>query len=126
MTIARTTGALIGTDETTGVAVNAAATATGDQVDLLGGTDSTGMIDLYLVFTKAAGATGRVRVHFDRNRVSGKQYRVKTWSIDIQRSGQLIYLDRFPVGRYARAVLENLSSGALANAAVLYELEKTT
>lgn len=126
MTIARSTGAFVGTDETTGVSIAAGATSTGNQVDLLGGTDSVGTVDIYFVFTGAT-AKGSIYVHFDRARVTGVPSRVHTYKIQTEgASGLKLYLGRHPVGRYARGVVENKTAYALTNVAVLYELEKTT
>lgn len=128
MSVVRSTGALIGTNESSGVSVAAGAFASpAAEVDLLGDATSLGTLSLYAVWTAAAGATGVIRVTLKRNRVTGQTYPSEEfWEFPASLSGGKKYLGMVPCGRYGQATLENRSSVALTNAAVLYELEKVS
>lgn len=128
MTIARTTGAFVGASESAGVGIAAGATYTGGETDLLGGTDSTGTINLYCKFSTAA-TLGSLVITCRNNRVSGQAHTDpgKTFVVPAGQSGNNVFLGRFAVSRYMSVTVKNRLVGATANAvAVLYELEKTT
>lgn len=131
MTVARSTGAFLGTDESSGVSVAAGETKTGDEVDVLGGTDSFGDVHLYLVATTTGNA--RMTLSLNRRRATGSAYsQPQREKIQVDLPGAAshkVYLGLFPAARYMNIVLVNETapySGAMTNVAVLYELEKVS
>src|SRR4029077_5231557 len=127
MSIARSVGALKGTDETTGVTIATTQTDTGAVTDLLGDNASAGVIWLYLVFTSTVTA-GDVDVRFNaaKRLNSGTEEYVKT-SYEVKvapiNGTQKIPLGPRPCPRYASVDVLNNATGANAtNVSVLYEL----
>lgn len=125
MTVARSTGALLGTNETTGVEIAAGATTTGSEVDILADNASTGYVSLYATFS-GAGTTGNVEIKFKGSRVSGQAYDWPdlTFNLRFDATGKRLLKDRVPVGRYVTALVRNATNAKITNVAVLYELEK--
>ena len=124
MTTTRSTGALLGTDETTGVTIASGATGTGSQVDLLADNTSTGTVNLFLKWTAAATLVGDLKVTVKQSRVTGQPYTQEEFRIPVGFTGGKKLLGKLQAGRYITVDVENLSSGSITNAAVLYELEK--
>lgn len=125
VTIARSTGALIGTSESSGVTIAAGATETGSEVDVLGGTDSTGELSVYLVFA-TTGTRGTVEVRLRHARVTGQPASASdlVWQASVTQAGKVL-LGRVKATRYMSAVVVNrIASASITSAAVLYELEK--
>jgi hypothetical protein len=126
MSISRSTGSLIGTDESSGDSIANNATDTGGEVDVLGDNTSVGEIELYLVFTSTVTA-GTLDVTINKRRVSGQAYAKLGPEISVApiNGTQKIPLGRRPAGRYMQASVKNNSTGASAtNVALLYELFK--
>lgn len=129
MTIARSTGALLGTNESTGVSIANGASSVGSEVDVLGDNTSKGDLALYLAFGVTGSPDGLIDVVVSRGRVSGQEYVDGDGLIKSVpgSSAGLVFLGRIPTGRYMQVTVKNrLVSGALTNVAVLYELEKTS
>lgn len=131
MTIARSAGALLGTNESTGVSILAGATGTGTEVDLLS-TTGKGRVSLYLVFTPASvPAAGFLKVTLSPARVTGTPFTDKnrTWRVELggmPASAQKVFLGTVEALRYALGAVFNNSAVGLTNVALLYELEKET
>lgn len=129
VTIARSTGALFGTNETTGSGVTNGQTRAGNEIDVLGDNSSIGEVTLYLSFTAPSSPSGLIRVEIRPSRVSGTPCQAPdalTFSVAAQETSP-VCLGRFKCSRYLTAAITNLlASGDLANVAVLYELEKTS
>lgn len=131
MTIARSAGALLGTNETTGVTVAAGATGTGTEVDLLS-TTGRGRISLYLVFTPASvPAAGFLKVTLSPARVTGLPFvdKNRTWRVDLggrTAAAQKVFLGTVEALRYALGAVLNNSEVSMGTVALLYELEKET
>jgi hypothetical protein len=125
VTITRSTGALVGTSESSGVTIDTNASRTGVETDLLGDNSSIGYVNLYLCFTSAAGSTGSLEVHLYLCRVSGQPYDAPdlTFRPAANQTGK-IFLGRIPATRYMRADVHNKTSAVASGVAVLYELEK--
>ena len=132
MTIARSTGALMGTDETTGVTIAAGNSNTATEVDVLADNTSSGEVSLFLTFTPAVIPTkGDLVVSVTDGRVTAKHYQdpLKTWRVPLAglpASQATIFLGRFKASRYHKAAVKNNGDQSLGNVAVLYALEKTT
>lgn len=131
MSLTRSTGALIGTSESTGVSINNGSTAyvgggsaTSD-VDMLGDNGSIGDVWLYAVFTSTA-AGGSVDITINPHRVSGQGY-VKPnpdFQLSIINGTQTIPLGKRPCPRYLGASALNNGGATVTNFSLLYELEK--
>lgn len=135
MAVTRSTGALLGTDESTGVSLDVGASSAGSQADLLADNTSRGEISLYVVFTtpSAAPTKGGLVVTYEDERVSGQRYPspdspARRWDVPLgavpASTTKKVFLGRLPTGRYGLAVALNTSDVALSNVAILYALEK--
>jgi hypothetical protein len=131
MTIARSVGALLGTNESTGVTIAAAATGTGTEVDLLS-TTGKGRVSLYLCFTPASiPARGFLKAALAPARVTGSPFADKNrvWRVEVgamPASAQKVFLGTVEALRYALGTVLNSSDVSMGNVALLYELEKET
>ena len=128
MTIARSTGVFIGTDDSTGSTIANNATTVGSEVDVLGGTNSMGEMNAFLCFT-GSGTTGTVDVKINVTRTTGVVYSQAAFSYSFAPiSGtQKIPLGRIAAGRYMNAEVKNNGTGGnITNVTVGYELFKIT
>lgn len=128
MAIARSTGALFGTDEATLTAVANNAVGSGALVDLLGDNTSSGDIWLYAVITSTV-AVGSIQVRFNPGRRANsgtEEYQKTNYEISIPPTNgtQKIPLGKRSCPRYAGVDVFNNATGASASVAILYELEK--
>ncbi len=131
MTIARSRGALLGTNEGTGVTVAAGTTTVGAVTDVLGDDTSTGVVGLFVAFTPpASGASVRLEVKLIGSRGAGTSYTelaadkvVATGGVTVN---QRVYLGRFAISRYMAAEVRNAETADVTNVSVLFELEKTS
>src|SRR3990172_7948385 len=73
MTIARSTVALLGTDEATGLSALTTVGVTGSVTDLLADDTSMGFANVYLTFG-ASGTSGSLDLEIFNHRVSGQEY----------------------------------------------------
>ena len=115
MSVTRSTGALLGTDESTLTAIANNATSTGSEVDLLGDNTSVGDAWIYLVVTSTV-AVGTVDLKLTNRRVSGQAYSKVAFdrSIVPTNGTQKIPLGRIPVSRYMNCEVRNNATGASA------------
>jgi hypothetical protein len=126
MAITRSTGALIGTDETTGDTITNTSTDTGAEVDVLGDNTSIGEVEIYLVFTSTVTA-GTLDITINKRRVTGQAYAKVSAELSVApiNGTQKIPLGRRPASRYMQASIKNNATGASAtNVSLLYELFK--
>ena len=124
MPIARSTGALIGTSESSLQAVANNATATSSETDLFGNNTSQGWVNLYLVLTSTA-TTGTFDETFYPSRVSGSPYAslaVLVGSVVPISGTQDVFLQPYSVGRYMTAAAKNNATGASGSVFFGYEL----
>ena len=129
MSVARSTGALVGTSEAAGVSVAAGAVSQGAEVDLLGDITSFGDVLLYAVWTLASTPIGKVRVTLQSIRATGGLAYERDAPVEVNAGASganKVFLGIFPVGRYASAKFENRSDVAMTKVSVLYELEKVS
>jgi hypothetical protein len=128
MAVARSTGVLLGTSESSGVTIANNAAEAGSEVDVLGGDDAAGVLDLYLVFTSTVTA-GSIDVRVNRRRVTGEAYQQVGYSFGVPPlSGtRRVHLGRVPASRFMSADVLNNATGANAtNVFVGYELHKVS
>ncbi len=126
MTIARSTGALVGTNETTLQSVAAGATHTGGEVDVLGDDASAGEMELYALVT--ASAANSVDVRINKRRVTGQAYQQPTFTRNITTINGTV---RVPLGRVSAARLmaadvRNNNGSASVTVFVGFELFKVS
>jgi hypothetical protein len=131
MAISRSTGVLLGTDESIGVTIANNTMTTSALVDMLGDNTSDGLVWLYVVFTSTVTA-GSVQLRFSAGRRanSGTEEYVKTsYEISIPpiNGTQKIPLGVRPCPRYlAVDVLNNATGASATNVTVGYELVKAS
>lgn len=127
MSIARSTLALVGTDESTGDTVANNGTDGAAEVDVLGsGDNATGTLDLYLVFTSTVTA-GSLDIKYNPRRVTGQAYKARSaqWSVPPINGTQKFFLGTVKANRYAQVdVLNNATGASATNVSVLGELTK--
>lgn len=124
MAIARSTGALSGTSETSGRAIAANGSKVEDQVDLLADATSKGTLYLYALFTTPSTVDGIVEFQLHRHRVTGQKYLDRSWQVPARRSGEKVYLGEVPASRFMSAVVKNKTTVDITGVALLYELVK--
>lgn len=126
MAVARSTGAFLGTSESSGSTIANNASSAGSEIDVLGDNTSDGVIDLYLVFTSTVTA-GSIDTKINRHRVTGGAYDQVSYQFAVSpiNGTRKVWLGRLPASRYMSATVLNNATGASAtNVAVLYELAK--
>ncbi len=125
MTIARSTGAFVGTDESTLQAIANNATHTGTEVDVLGDDVSVGELWLYIVITSTV-TVGAIDLRVNSRRVTGQAYQTVTYQRKISPTNgtQKIPLGKYQASRYMTVDVFNNATGASASVFVGYELEK--
>lgn len=127
MTIARSTGVFIGTDETTGVTIATTATTTSSEIDILGDNASDGELDLYVKFTSTVTA-GTIDVAIWPSRLTTKAYPDQAplvLSVAPINGTQSVFIGRFKTARFMTASVKNNGTGANAtNVLLAYELFK--
>ena len=125
MAITRSTGAFIGTDESTLQSISNNATQTGSEVDVLGDNASVGDVWLYAVITSTV-TSGSIDITINNRRVSGQAYSRPSLSRSITPTNgtQKIPMGKMPCSRYMNATITNTATGASCSVALLYELEK--
>ena len=126
MTVTRSTGAFVGTDESTGTVVSAGSTVTGSEVDVLADNTSQGMINLYGVFLTPTAGMGPFEVFLNSRRVTGEAYQklVSTTRVTPPAGSTIKYfLGRFEATRFMNVTVKNNGSVG-GSVSILYELEK--
>lgn len=131
MTIARTTGSFVGTDELTGVSLPNAAGVSGNVLDLLGDDISIGKIWVYVVFTSPVTVRdGCVSVELNSCRLSGQTYSGGLSEGTLRAEGPFsqgvnkVCLGKFQASRFMQTDVRNSSGVDLTNLSILYELER--
>ncbi len=125
MTVARSTGVFLGTDETTGVTISNNASSTSSEIDLLGNNTSEGFLQMYLKFTSTVTA-GTLDVTMYSSRVTGQAYSdqapvIGSWAPI--NGTQKIMLTLVKASRYVTTKVTNNATGASAtNVTQGYEL----
>jgi hypothetical protein len=126
MSTSRTTGAFVGTDESTLQSIGNGATHSGSEVDVLGDNASFGEAWAYVVITGSAVST--IELWINQRRVTGQAY-TKTQSdltLPTTNGTQKIPIGSMKVSRYMQVDVKNNNGSASVSVAVLYELEKFT
>lgn len=126
MALARSTGALLGTDESSGSTISNNATGSGSQVDLLGDDTSAGEITLYLCATSTV-AVGTLDVFINFQRVTGAAYTTLSARFSVVPiNGSIKYpLGTIRASRFVKGnVLNNATGASATNVSLLYELTK--
>jgi hypothetical protein len=127
VTVARTVGALVGTDETTGVTIASNATTTGSEVDLFGNATSSGDFALYLKFTSTV-TSGTLDVTIYPGRVTGQDYADQAplvASFSPINGTQKCFIGWFKAARFYVGSVKNNGTGANAtNVTLGWELHQ--
>jgi hypothetical protein len=125
MTVARSTGAFVGTSETVGVTIASGSNTNGSEVDMFGNNTSEGWFNLYLAFTSTVTA-GTLNVTLYYGRVTGEEAQAQAnivASFAPINGSQIIYCGAFQASRFMIGNVANAATGANAtNVALLYEL----
>jgi hypothetical protein len=126
MTIARTAGVFVGTDESTLQSVGAGATQTGSEVDVLGGDAAVGEVEVFAVVTGTA--TGSIDVRVNKRRVTGQAYQQATWphNVTVINGTVKVPLGRYSASRYMSADVRNNDGSHSVSVTIGYELFKLT
>lgn len=124
MTIARSSGVLLGTDETTGLTITNTTRTASSEKDFLGDDTSAGEIEVFLKFTSTVTA-GTVDVDMSGARVTGQDYtdvpRIVAQIVP-NNGTQRVSLGRYPIGRYGVwAVTNNATGASITNVTLGYE-----
>ena len=128
MAIARSSGVLIGTSESSGDTITNTSTDSGSEVDVLGHDTSVGEAEFFLCATSTA-TTGTIDIYIDKQRVTGAGYAKLSPDLQITPiNGTVKYpLGRRAVSRYMSARIKNNATGAsLTNVTLGYELFKAS
>lgn len=125
MAIAVSTGAFVGTDETTLQSIANNATQTGSEVDLLADNASAGDVEIYAVITSTVTA-GTIDITINKRRVTGQAYTMPsvTRSYAPTNGTQKLYIGTFRATRYMQVSVTNNATGASASVSILYKLTK--
>jgi hypothetical protein len=125
MSVARSTGALVGTDESTLQSVGISGTFTGSEVDLFGNNTTLGEAFFYVVITSSTGLTNAsIDLKLNSIRVSGQVYSQESYTVNlgIINGTKKVPLGLRPVSRFMNAEVRNNDSTTAVTVAVLYEL----
>lgn len=128
MAVSRTTGALIGTSESSLQTIAANTTHTGSEVDMLGADDVIGEAFLYLVVTGTSGSTVSLDIKVNSRRVTGQAYEQDSFTINVAFSNttKKVPLGLRRVSRYMNVIVKNNDTVNSADVFVGYELFKIT
>ncbi len=126
MALARTTGALVGTDESTLQSITAGATFAGSEVDVLGDNASLGEAWFYVVVTDAAISS--IDVTINQRRVTGQNYQKLSSDVNVPtiNGTQKVPLGKMPVSRFMQAQVKNNDGSNAVTVLIGYELEKVS
>lgn len=130
MTIARSAGVFLGTDETTLLSVAAGVTTVGAEVDVLASDAAAGEIELFAVVTfgAVAGVAG-VNLKVNKRRVTGQVYTLQNFVQSIAAVASTpvkVPLGRMSASRYMNVVVQNTDATNAVSVTVGYELTKFT
>jgi hypothetical protein len=126
MLITRSTGALVGTNETTLQNIVAGGTHTGSEVDVLADDASAGEMELYALV--AASAVSSVDIRFNKRRVTGQAYQQAAFSRNVATINGTVRvpLGRMSAARFMAADVRNNNGSASVTVFVGYELTKVS
>lgn len=124
MTVARSSGVALGTDETTGITITNTTRTASSEIDFLGNDTSAGEVEIFLKFTSTV-AVGTVDVDVSGARITGQDYtdvpRIVAQIVPINGT-QKVSLGRYPIGRYGVwAVTNNATGASITNVTLGYE-----
>ena len=132
MAIARSSAALLGTDESTGVTLANSTSTSSSLVDVLG--DNTSVADVWLYAVLTCTVTTQIlnlRFNPGRRANSGtEEYQKANFEVSIATTNgtQKIPLGKRPCPRYLAVDAQNAQNGgsgaSITNLTILYELEK--
>lgn len=124
MAIARSTGALVGTSESSLQSISASATFNGAEVDLLGDNASLGEAWVYIVVTDSAVSS--IDVTINSRRVTGQSYKKLAADINVPtiNGTQMVPLGKMPISRFLQVDVKNNDASNAVQCFVGYELEK--
>ena len=125
MPIARSSVALIGTDESTGVSIANNANTVGTVQDLLADTASACRVILYFIYTSTV-AVGTLDIYLAQDRLSSTDYTPASPQFQITPSNATVKmrLGAIEPGRFLGAKIVNNATGASATVALIAEVEK--
>jgi hypothetical protein len=127
MSVARSIGALIGTNESTLQNIAASGTNTGSEVDLLGNDTTLGEALFYVVITSVTGlSTASIDLKLNTRRDTGQAYSQESYTVNLAiiNGTKKVPLGMRPVSRYMNAEVRNNDGTTAVDVAVLYELYK--
>ena len=127
MSVARSTGAFVGTDESTLQNIAASTTHTGSEVDLFGDNTTLGEAFIYVVITSNTGlSTASIDLKFNPRRVTGQVYSQESFTVNLLtiNGTKKVPLGLRPVSRFMNVEVRNNDGTDDVDVAVLYELFK--
>jgi hypothetical protein len=127
MSVARSTGAFVGTDESTLQNIGISGTFTGSEVDLFGDNATLGEAFIYVVITSATGlTTASIDLKFDERRLTGQVYSQESYTVNLAiiTGTKKVPLGMRPVSRFMNVEVRNNDSTTAVNVGVFYELFK--
>jgi hypothetical protein len=125
MAFSRTTGALVGTNESSLQSINSGTTFNGAEVDILGDNASIGEAWLYAIVT--AASVSSIDVSINQRRLTAQAYKKLSPDINIPtiNGTQRVPLGKWPVPRLLQVDVLN-NAGGTVTVFIGYELEKFT
>ena len=126
MAITRSTGAFLGTDESTFQTISASATATGAEKDILGDNASIGDIWLYAVVQNTAISSIDIRIN--NRRITGQAYQKDNFDINVPtiNGTKKVPIGKFPAARFMTVDVKNNDGANTVSVFIGYELEKVS
>ena len=126
MAITRSTGAFLGTDESTFQSISASTTANSAEKDLLGDNTSVGDIWLYLVVQGVAVSS--IDIKINNRRITGQVYAKDNFDINVPtiNGTKKVPLGKFPAARLMEIDVRNNDGANAVSVFVGYELEKVS
>lgn len=126
MAVTRSTGALVGTNETTLQSVSASSTFNGTEVDMLGDNASLGEAWVYVVVADVAVSS--ITVTINTRRVTGQAYKKLAADVSLPtiNGTQMIPLGKMPISRFLQVDVHNNDASNTVTVFVGYELEKVS
>ena len=128
MTIARSTGAFFGTNESTLASLAAGVTTTAGEVDVLGSDAAVGEVEVYALVTfGTVAATAGVNLKVNKQRVTGAGYLQQNYSLSITAVASTtvkVPLGRMSASRYMSVTAQNTDATNGVSVFVGYELFK--
>ncbi len=128
MGVARSTGVLHGTSESSLTTLASGATTTGSEVDVLGDDASAGEMELYAVVAFGSVTSGAsnagVNLKFNKRRLTGEAYTHQV--APVASTTVKVPLGRISAARFMTVTMQNLDGSNGVDLMVGYELTKLT